>query len=295
MSTPKKMNNPKTIRVSPVVSDPLMKNSKGPAEMLLNNEMGSDSEVEDTVFGDGQKKTKEEAEVSKSTPETNTMLIIAFALIVIALVAIIVWMVMRSSNDKKEEEEIKRLIKPHPRNGMPPPHMNLPSHTIDNNAMHHMQQQQYMMQQHMEQMNKELTSKNNKVDNTSNDTNHESSEFLTMDANDNSDKDTSVSNKNVKFADAMSNITKKKESLDDKPSDKKNTTGDNFTKNNPHPSIIRTNAKSDVDDVMERTNALLNASNKNNKASTEMTDLDKSILDKVSLNADTDDNEKSDD
>ena len=105
----------------------------------------------------------------------------------------------------------------------------------------------------------------------------------------------SVSNKNVKFADAMSNITKKKESLDDKPSDKKNTTGDNFTKNNPHPSIIRTNAKSDVDDVMERTNALLNASNKNNKASTEMTDLDKSILDKVSLNADTDDNEKSDD
>lgn len=124
MSTAVKRPQPKSVRVMPTVTDPTMRNARGPAEMLLDSETGGDQpDDHDTVFG-GTQKTREEQEVSPqdTSSQNSTMLIVVFALIVIALVALIVWMLMKQSNDKKDEDEMRGMIqpRPHPRNNMPP-------------------------------------------------------------------------------------------------------------------------------------------------------------------------------
>jgi len=128
MANPTKITQPRIVRVAPNVSDPLMKNPRGPAEVMLNDELGQDVNMNDVVFdkAQNQNKTKEEttqqsSQDSNNAPsETNMMVVISFALIVIALIAIIVWMVMKNNNaNKEQEEDIKQLIQPHPRNGMP--------------------------------------------------------------------------------------------------------------------------------------------------------------------------------
>jgi hypothetical protein len=131
----------KFIQVKPDVTDPSMRNRRLPkndTEALLH-EMGEDTpdadDVRNTILG-GKNKTKEEQNPTNETTETkgmSTLLIVVFALIVIALVALIVWMVVRQNETKDDENEIRTLLHPHPRNmmttagyrqGVPPEMMN---------------------------------------------------------------------------------------------------------------------------------------------------------------------------
>lgn len=253
----KKPNQPKQILVSPVVSDPSMRNSKGPAEMLLNNELGADAEVQDVVFGSNRKQTKEESEHISAPTETNTMVIIAFSLVVIALVAIIVWMVMRNSNDKKEEEEIRRQIRPHPRNNMPP--NQLRQQQMRNQQMHNQQMQMQMQQQ---QPNQQPNMQQQQQPNMQQQLGPQQSPAPTevrVETNHEYKPSNNVENKET-------------------PTENKE-----FSKDNPHPSIIRPEQpKSDVDDVMEKATIMLNAVK--NKPTSDMTELDKALLDNLDKN-----------
>ncbi len=277
------------VRVAPTVTDPTMRNSRGPAEMLLNSETGDtldDEKDREVVFG-GSSKTKEEQDVvSDSTSPNSTMLIIVFALIVIALVALIVWMVMKQSNDKRDEDEVRRVIQPtaHPRNNMPPnygprPGGNHPQGNEQNDRaayeehqrnMAMMHQQQQDMQQNMAQLNAKLK---------------------TTESNDESVEKPQKKKKNKSFAETMSEKdgkqvpTLKEPLLDEEAPPEKAK----FSKKNPHPNIMRPGNqkdRSDVDDILEQTQTMMSKKSKNKPAatgaSTELTDLDKALLDKVS-------------
>jgi hypothetical protein len=320
MSVPQKITQPKPIRVAPIVSDPVMRNSKGPAEMLLNDELGVDSDIKDAVFSSTAKKTKEETDGAgnhdhtTSQPETNTMVLIAFALIVIALVAIIVWMVMRNSGDKKEEEEVRRMIRPHPRNGMPPngvggqyngqysqqPHRPQPD-GMTPQQMEQMYRQQQQMQQQMAQMNRQMggneddtaateessreanegsTLSEETVDDTSQPTSHmlSSSKPAVTRVN--------ISQRNpAGFADAMANLDSTKVAPN------KEVPKSTFTKSKPHPSIIRPSVattSSDVDDVMAKTAAMLKAGASKSTEDSGMSEIDRALLDRVNSNTELD-------
>jgi len=161
------------VRVAPMVTDPAMRSNKGPAEALLNDELGGsadDDSDRDAIFSRSSK-TKEElsskSEDTNESGETNTLLIIVFALIVIALVAIIVWMLVKQNNDKTDEEELKRIIvpqshplpQPHPRNGLPPNPSGMPARLSPEQQQHMaaVQRQQMNMQRHMAKMHTDLT------------------------------------------------------------------------------------------------------------------------------------------
>ncbi len=331
MSVPQKITQPKTIRVAPIVSDPVMRNSKGPAEMLLNDELGVDSDIKDTVFGNTAKKTKEETDSGHngihsndhnsgtSQPETNTIVLVAFALIVIALVAIIVWMVMRNSGDKKEEEEVRRMILPHPRNGMPPnqmysaQHRQQPSYNRQQEGMslqqmEQMHRQQQMMQQQMAQMNRQMGGDRNEP---SSSTPKEDSDEVAVNAGNDNEDDTEATDdtntnaddtdtnqptfttvnisqrKPAGFADAMAKLDSKvasKPALDSSNKPK-------FTKAKPHPSIIRPTVPSDVDEVMAKTTAMLKAGAAKSTEDASMSELDRALLDRVNSNTELDEND----
>lgn len=302
MSNPKRPQ-PKQVRVMPTVTDPTMRNSRGPAEMLLNSEGGDQPDDHDAVFG-GTQKTKEEQEV-QAQPEgsqNSTMLIVVFALIVIALVALIVWMLMKQSNDKKDEDEMRKMIQPqaHPRNNMPPnyaprgppqpnqqpnqpnqPQLNQADYEAHQRNMALMHQQQMAMQQQMQQLNAELS-----------------------DSEPAGKKKAKKSGKS--FAEVMAERDGKvvpplKEPLLD---EEEPTKKPKYNKKNPHPGILRPGGsefQSDVDDVLQQTQAALSKKpTKLAKASKptkpgkpakkeELTDLDKALLDKVSSNVDPED------
>lgn len=325
MSTAVKRPQPKPVRVAPTVTDPSMRNTRGPAEMLLNSETGGDQpDDHETVFG-GTQKTKEEQDATQpESSQNSTMLIVVFALIVIALVALIVWMLMKQSNDKKDEEEMRKMIQPqpHPRNNMPPGYgpqgqMQANQRMQGNQAqpgqlqmspadfeahqrnMALMHQQQAAMQQHMAQMNADL-----------------------VDADPTQQPQSQSSKKSKKsksFAEVMAEkdgkvIPPLKEPLLDEEEPAKKP---KFTKKNPHPGILRPGGsefQSDVDDVLEQTSTMLQSSkasksgkskapSKSGKKSVqfdksakskkeELTDLDKALLDKVNSNADDQDDDE---
>ena len=134
MST--KLGQSKSIRVAPNVTDPTMRNNRGPAELMLDSEMGVDRTSDHADVFDKSPKTKEELEAAaqEEPAPTSTVLIIVFALIVVALVSLIVWMLMKQSNDTKDEEEMRRVIQPHPRNNMPPNYAQHQQH-LDNSHL----------------------------------------------------------------------------------------------------------------------------------------------------------------
>ncbi len=319
MSAAVKRPQPKPVRVAPTVTDPHMRNSRGPAEMVLA-EMGDSEEPNndrDAIFG-GTQKTKEEQETAPAeSSQTSTMLIVVFALIVIALVALIVWMLMKQSNDKKDEDEVRRMIQPqaHPRNNMPPgyglqqgqnghrgqpgmqhpqqggqpnmPQQGDPAYEAHQRNMAMMHQQQAAMQQQMAQMNAQMH----------NGQPGESDESQEQAQGKNKKK------KNKSFAEVMAEkdgkvIPPLKEPLLD---EEEPTKKPKFTKKHPHPGIMRPGGAetSDVDDVLAQTQAMLSKSSKK-KASTgkpaskpaskespqDLTELDKALLDKVHSNAD---------
>ena len=103
-------------RIPPNIPDPSMRKNKPVVDI---------EQVDDDTMDDGDKpETNEEG----STTNTNTMLIVVFALVVIALIAMIVWMVMKQGNDTKDEREVRHMVQPNPhiRNGMPPPMYQMP-------------------------------------------------------------------------------------------------------------------------------------------------------------------------
>lgn len=294
MSSNIKQSMPKQVLVAPTVTDPSMRNRRGPAEMLLNSEAGVQLEDHDTVFG-GVQKTKEEQDVSHSenSSQTSTMLIIVFALIVIALVALIVWMLMKQSNDKKDEDEMRKMIQPHthplphPRNNMPPNYTQANSRNIgqtinpeqgydgvqlapeDLKAHQHnmtlMHQQQDALQERMAKMNSDLVKQDTKK---------------------------SKKKQSKSFAEAMAEKDGKvmeplKEPLLDEEQPTKKV---KFSKKNPHPGILRPGGsefQSDVDDVLQKTQSMLKKSGGTKVTKKEeLTDLDKALLDKVNNNTD---------
>lgn len=294
MSSNIKQSMPKQVLVAPTVTDPSMRNRRGPAEMLLNSETGVQLEDHDTVFG-GVQKTKEEQDVShaENSSQTSTMLIIVFALIVIALVALIVWMLMKQSNDKKDEDEMRKMIQPyahplpHPRNNMPPNYTQANSRNIgqtinpeqgydgvqlapeDLKAHQHnmtlMHQQQDALQERMAKMNSDLVKQDTKK---------------------------SKKKQSKSFAEAMAEKDGKvmeplKEPLLDEEQPTKKV---KFSKKNPHPGILRPGGsefQSDVDDVLQKTQSMLKKSGGTKVTKKEeLTDLDKALLDKVNNNTD---------
>lgn len=109
------------VPIVPNVTDRSIRNPKGMAELMLDDEEGEDMELKNEVLQSG-KKTKEEvskAETAKPAESNNQFILIIFVLIVIALVIIIVWLFIRQDKPDKEEE-MRRLIKPDPRSSMPP-------------------------------------------------------------------------------------------------------------------------------------------------------------------------------
>lgn len=142
---------PKMMKVAPNVTDPSMRNSqisdKDDPEELLRAMGGEDEEAETlrkTVF-EGKNKTREEqSQLNNGDQGTNVLLIVVFALIVIALVALVVWMVTKQNESKKlEEAEMRARIQPHYRNNMPP---NTAANTVANAAQNLAMQQAYAAQ-----------------------------------------------------------------------------------------------------------------------------------------------------
>lgn len=141
---------PHMMSVEPTLTDPRMQNEKSgarPTSQDILNELGdANSDIKRTIFNDKQTKTNEER-LASETQGMSTMLIIVFALIVIALVALIVWMVVKQNKPTTEEElELKARMRPHPRNMMP-------ANMRQQMAMQQMaQQQQQQMTQQQQQM-----------------------------------------------------------------------------------------------------------------------------------------------
>jgi flagellar basal body-associated protein FliL len=114
------------------------KNKRAEYESDEDADPYEDSERTKSHIFNSKNKTKEECNEPEST---NMMLIIVFALVVIALVALIVWMVMKQNEPKKiDEMDMKDKLRPNPRNMMPPVEY-----------MQQMQHQQMMMQEQARQ------------------------------------------------------------------------------------------------------------------------------------------------
>lgn len=302
MSTAVKRPQPKSVRVMPTVTDPTMRNARGPAEMLLDSETGGDQpDDHDTVFG-GTQKTREEQEVSPqdTSSQNSTMLIVVFALIVIALVALIVWMLMKQSNDKKDEDEMRGMIqpRPHPRNNMPPNYgpqqhpypQQQPSRAPNvsqglqgprgvpdaGNSCAPYPQNTTQMQ--MSPADFEAHQRNMAVIHQQQAALQQQMEQMNADlGDDDADTGTNTEKKSTKsksFSEVMaekdgkSMLPLKEPLLDEEAPVAK----PKFTKKNPHPGILRpgssdstlsTSEVSDVDDVLAQTNAMLKAGTSN--------------------------------
>lgn len=145
---------PHLMAVAPTLTDPSMRNEKSgrmPSSQQILEELGeANTEMRKTIFNDQQTKTLEEQSANEKQG-MSTLLIIVFALIVIALVALIVWMVVKQNEPKTEPEvELRERLRPHPRNGMPqmPPQMQqMPPHMQQQMMQQQQAQQQQMMQQ----------------------------------------------------------------------------------------------------------------------------------------------------
>jgi len=156
-----KRRAPRMMQVAPILTDPSMRNEKSgakPTSEQLLREMGEDSDdFHKSVFKTQGRKTKEEQEaeeVKKTSDEgTSTLLIIVFALIVIALVALVVWMVLKQNEAKDaDEEELKARLRPHQRNGMPPMGIRGPNgQPIPPHIQQQMIAQRHAMAQHQQQ------------------------------------------------------------------------------------------------------------------------------------------------
>lgn len=289
----------KMMRVAPNVTDPSMQSNKSQADTMLA-EMGENPDSVDEVVFNRKKPTKEELEHQTSTSATsdNTMLIIIFALIVIALVAIIVWMIMKQGSDKKEEEEVRRMIQPHPRNGMPSmnrypvnqqQYNNLQQQRMNQQRMQHTQQTRQQQPQQEEDEEPEVVDDEEVQPKTQQKT-----------------QPPAKSNKSVKSVSNSSGIVASISAEEKELSDKAEADVEkpsNFTKENPHPDIIKPGEKTkatdiDVDDVMKRTEALLNAkpASKSTEPSNSMNDADRALLDRIAnQNNDDDEDDEEDD
>jgi hypothetical protein len=134
----KRQREVKELRVPPIILDPTMR-KRGHTVSI--------DPVDETDDGapdfDGAERVEAPDDQSKPGANTNTMLIVVFALVVIALIAMIVWMVMKQSNDRRDEEEVRREIQPHPhpRNSMPQHGMQYPNQQAAQHAQQHAAQQ----------------------------------------------------------------------------------------------------------------------------------------------------------
>jgi flagellar basal body-associated protein FliL len=117
------LEEPTMMTVAPTLTDPHMQNERSgakPTSQALLEEMGeTNNEFRQTIFNKKQAKTQEEQAITE-TQGMSTMLIVVFALIVIALVALIVWMVVKQNEPKhKPDTELLKQLRPHSRNQMP--------------------------------------------------------------------------------------------------------------------------------------------------------------------------------
>lgn len=320
------------MRVAPNVTDPTMQSNKSQADAMLA-EMGENPDSVDEVVFNRKKPTKEEldhqANAAPAPSTDNTMLIIIFALIVIALVAIIVWMIMKQGTDKKEEEEIKRMIQPHPRNGMPP--MN--RYPVNQQQYDALQQQRQMQhRQRMQQRgggppqpnrgNPQQQSRNQQQGDDENDNPEDEEEVLEEDEQEDQHshskqaqkKSVGSSRPKNSVPNASGTVTSASEE-DRRLSDKAEADAEapsEFTKDNPHPDILKpgkpndsssqpksTTNSSDVDDIMRRTEAMLSAkpTTKATKAeaSNVMNDADRALLDRMTKQNNEDEDDEEDD
>lgn len=314
MSSRKTANTPKPVRVAPMLTDPAMRNSKGPAEMLLSSEQGDESDDREVVFG-GSAKTKEEQSASESTPsgETSTMLIIVFALVVIALVAIIVWMLVKQNNDSKDAEEMKRIItpQPHPRNGLPPNPVPQPHVTAEQQQqMDAINRQQIAMQQRMAKMRGEMeqhaendgSGSGNTEDNSNSNPNPKptaksASTAVTSKSSSKSSSKPAAKPKpsgSKTFGEIMAEKNAAHTDLRDPLLPEEPMQKPKFSLKKPHPDIIRVNkpSTSDVDDILKQTESQLSASK--SSSSDQMTDMDRAVLDKVTDPVESDDDDDDD-
>ena len=255
MST--KFNKP--VRVAPHVTDPTMRSSKGTAEALLSDELGEPQPDENhqSIFG-SPAKTKEEQEAEKGkadNSQTGTILVIVFALIVIALVALIVWMLMKQNNDQKDEEFKRMMHMGTHKNNMP--HKGDPSYDAHQRNMAVIHNQQAAMQQQMQQLNSNLNT-NEKT-----------------------------------FAEAMADKHKPAagpvlESIPEKPAKK-------YSKNAPASNnSLHTNDVDDVLAKTQELLNKKAAKKDTDDEKQELTDLDKALLDKVHSNNETADEDEDD-
>lgn len=290
-------NPSKMMRVAPNVTDPSMQSNKTQADVMLA-EMGENPDSVDEVVFNRKKPTREEmdhqAAVGTSSSTDNTMLIIIFALIVIALVAIIVWMIMKQGSDKKEEEEVRRMIQPHPRNGMPP--MNrYPVNQQQYNALQQQRRHQQMQQQQMRNQQQQQQQEEEEDPEVEDDT--QQGPAATPAAKPKNTAKPAGPN----AAGTVVGASAEDRSLSDKAeADIEALTS--FTKEKPHPDIIKpgvvvaksVQATSDVEDVMQRTEAMLNAK-PTAEPTNAMNDADRALLDRIAKQSNDDDEEEEED
>lgn len=269
----------KMMRVAPTVTDPSMQSNKSQADVMLA-EMGENPDSVDEVVFNRKNQTKEEQEhqTAPVTSSDNTMLIIIFALIVVALVSIMVWMLMKQGNDKKEEEEVRRMVQPHPRNGMPPMNRYPGNH---GNQQH----PQFYGNHNTRPVNRQQHPTNQHPNQHPNQQPNQQPIKKPMGPN---------SSGVVVGASAEDKLLSDSAEADVE-------TESNFTKNNPHPDIIKPGvveppvapAASDVDDVMKRTEAMLNAKTTEAKPNT-MNDADRALLDRIAKDGESDNDDEDD-
>ena len=277
----------KMMRVAPTVTDPSMQSNRSQADAILSEMGETTDDVENVVFN-RKKPTKEELDQQAQQPAAstdNTTLIIIFALTVIALVALIIWMIMKSGPDKKEEDEVRRMIQPHPRNGMPP----MTRHPINQQQYNQMQamrrQQQMQQQQQYEQEDDQ-------------DDQDEPPQRPPQRRPPQQKQQKRAGPPPVSTTGVVVGVTAEQKALSDK-AEAEAEAQSNFTKEKPHPAIMKpgvvakNEAVSEVDDIMNRTTAMLNAQAPKpaKPQSNGMTDADRALLDKVNAEHDEEDDD----
>jgi hypothetical protein len=212
-------------------------------------------------------------------------------------------------SDKKEENEIRRMIQPqqHPRNGMPP--MN--RHPMNQQQYNHMQaqhrQQMYNQQQAQQQGHDQQEEPDaDAADADTSDVQQPSTNTNTPPVTATSAAKKAASKPNANPAGTVNGATAEEKALSDK-AEADAEAASKFTRVHPHPAIMKPadtssqsqaqSQPSSVDDVMQKTEALLNASKTvgYSGVNSNMTEADRALLDKVQQAVDNEEDDDEDD
>lgn len=238
----------KPLLVAPVVSDPIMRSSKN---LNNNSDDSTSSDVDREISFGGSVKTKEETTSENSTFSNNWMTGL-IVLVVIVLIGLLVWVIMKQTNEKKDDAEMRGIIKPGGTHGK---QQNIGQQQYNNSQQHSGQHQHIGQQQHSGQQQYNTSyppqhSRNNMPNNYNQSRKHpddldqmhreqqEMQQQMDQMTAEMTDQNKVRSHKT--FAETMAEKDEKTKQRKNKKSNVSNDPSQKgYNKNNPHPNILR--------------------------------------------------------